>query len=355
MRKLLASIEYHPAIIRLLHWEYWSFSAVYTLIFPVWFFLCFRARSFFFFSASNPSIENGGFLNESKKDIYHIMPPQLSPVTAFFPLSKNAEEVIAELEKRKMDFPLIGKPDIGGRGRGVKVLKSHEDIRNYVENAPFDYHIQEFVPYPKEVGIFYYRIPGDSRGRISGIVRKEFLSVRGDGKRTIRELLRYDKRAILQAESLETMYRERLNEVLPAGEQMILVPYGNHARGALFKDDSHLIDEEITDMIDRLCKQVENFYFGRLDIRYNTWAELKKGLHFSVIEVNGAGSEPTHIFDPKHSLFFAWKEIIRHWMILFKISRINHSKGYPYLSFQDGVNMFREDKAISKKLAAMPE
>jgi hypothetical protein len=95
------------------------------------------------------------------------------------------------------------------------------------------------------------------------------------------------------------------------------------------------------------------FYFGRLDIRYNDWEELKQGKNFSVIEVNGAGSEPTHIYDPAHSLFFAWKEIIRHWYILWLISRQNHKKGHPYLTLKEGISMFREDKVWSQKLEAM--
>ena len=348
-------ILHRPFFIKLFNWEYWSFGTVYALLYPIWILLCLRARSFFFFAASNPSIQNGGFLNESKKDIYAIMPPDLSPKTAFFSLPANADMVLAVLNSEGLRFPLIGKPDIGGRGRGVKALKDEEDVKAYVRNAFLDFHIQEFVSFKNEVGIFYCRFPDQPRGTITGIVRKEFLSVTGNGRNTMRELLLKEKRAILQIESLQRMYGQELDAVLENGTKKTLVPYGNHARGAKFLDASHLIDEELTETIDRICKQVQSFYFGRLDIRYNTWDELKKGINFSVIEVNGAGSEPTHIYDPSHSLFFAWKEIVRHWLILWRISRANHKKGYPYLSFRDGVKMFREDKLISQKLAAMPE
>jgi hypothetical protein len=344
-----------PFFIKLLNWEYWSFTTVYALLYPVWILLCLRARSFFFFAASNPSIENGGFLNESKKDIYTIMPPHLSPKTVFFSLPSNADFVIGELKKQGLRFPLIGKPNIGGRGRGVKALRDENDVRVYVQNAFLDFHIQEFVAFKNEVGIFYCRYPDRTEGEITGIVKKEFLTVTGDGKSTIRTLLEKEKRAILQMQSLERMYGDVLDSVLPEGEKKVMVPYGNHARGAKFLDVSHLIDEELTRMIDNLCRQVKDFYFGRLDIRYSNWEELKKGKNFTVIEVNGAGSEPTHIYDPRHSIFFAWKEIVRHWIILFRISRMNHRKGYRYLSFREGVKMFREDKIISQKLAAMTE
>ena len=350
---IIKRILHLPLFIRLLHWEYWSFTAVYFMIYPVWIFLCIRARSFFFFAASNPGIKNGGFLNESKKEIYGITPYHLQPKTVFFSLPTNTDFVLSELRRKGMSFPLIGKPDIGGRGRGVKALMDESDVIKYVRFAFLDFHIQEFVSFKEEAGIFYYRMPDAEKGTISGIVRKEFLSVTGDGLSTIRKILSEDKRAILQSASLEKMYGTQLETVLPNGERRVLVPYGNHARGAKFLDDTHLVDGSLTCIIDTVCKQINGFYFGRLDIRYNTWEELKQGKNFSVIEVNGAGSEPTHMYDPKHSLFYAWKEIIRHWIILYKISRANHKLGHPYLTFKEGVEMFREDKLVSKKLAVM--
>lgn len=345
--------KHHPFLIRLFNWEYWSFGMVYTWIYPVWIFLCIRARSFFFFAAANPSIRNGGFLNESKKEIHDLIPPDICPPTVFFSLPANADFVVQQLKENNLYFPMIGKPDVGGRGRGVKALRDEAEVRTYVQNAFLDFHIQEFVPYKKEVGIFYYRYPDQERGCISGIVRKEFLSVIGDGKRSIRELLNDDPRAVLQLKALEAAYGNGLDVILQPGDEKIVVPYGNHARGAKFLDDSHLIDEELTSMIDNVCRRIPDFYFGRLDIRYQSWEELKQGKNYSIIEVNGAGSEPTHIYDPNHSIFFAWKEIIRHWKILWRISRMNHKRGYKYLTIKEGIAMFKEDKMHSEKLAAM--
>jgi len=346
---------YRPFFIRLFNWEYWSFNTVYFPIYIIWIGLCLRARSFFFFAAANPRIKNGGFLNESKKDICPFIPPCLHPRTLFFNLPADRDLVYCQLKDRDFRFPLIGKPNVGGRGRGVKILHNEADLKGYVDHATIDFHIQEFVNYEKEVGIFYYRFPDEDGGRISGIVRKEFLKVRGDGRSSIRELLMKEKRAILQLKNLKKAYGCFLENVLPEGEELILVPYGNHARGARFLDDSHLADEQLTLVIDRVCKQMPDFYFGRLDIRYRDWEELKQGKHFAIIEVNGAGSEPTHIYDPVHSIFFAWKEIIRHWVILWRISRRNHRKGIPYLSVREGIQMFREDKIWSQKLQAMSE
>ena len=344
-----------PFFIRLLHWEYWSFGAVYGCIYPAWIWLAIRARSFFFFAASNPSIKNGGFLCESKKDIHSIMDPDLYPATMHFDKGSLPGDVIQQLKDNHFKYPLIGKPDTGGRGRGVKLLENINDCAEYVKNANVDFHIQEFISYKNEAGIFYYRFPGETKGFISGIVRKEFLTVTGDGKASVKELLMKDERSLLQMESLGNVYGDYLETVLPAGEEKLLVPYGNHARGAKFLDDSHLADAQLVNVVNEICNQIDEFYFGRLDIKYNTWEELKQGKNFSVIEVNGAGAEPTHIFDPRHSIFFAWKEIVRHWFILNKISIMNHRKGVKYLTVKEGLRMFREDKEHSKKLLMMKE
>ncbi|HEX9512140.1 MAG TPA: hypothetical protein VF939_16730 [Puia sp.] len=348
-------LAYRPFFIRFLHWEYWSFNAVYIPIYFIWVGICLRARSFFFFAAANPTIRNGGFLNESKKDIIPLIPMAIHPRTFFFASPVDGESALQQLKEQEFRFPLIGKPDVGGRGRGVKVLRCESEIKEYAARATLDFHIQEFVPYKKEVGIFYYRYPGEKTGRLSGIVRKEFLQVKGDGHSSIANLLQKDKRAILQRKSLEKMYGAGLEKILPEGETLELVPYGNHARGAKFLDDSHLIDSALTLVIDEVCRQIPEFYFGRLDIRYRDWEELRQGRHFVVIEVNGAGSEPTHIYDPAHSLLFAWKEIVRHWIILARISRSNHQRGVPYLSTKEGIQMFRENKVWSEKLEAMRE
>ncbi|HEX4374165.1 MAG TPA: hypothetical protein VHZ50_12765, partial [Puia sp.] len=100
------------------------------------------------------------------------------------------------------------------------------------------------------------------------------------------------------------------------------------------------------------CKSVPEFYYGRLDIKYNSWEELCEGKNFSVIELNGAGSEPTHIYDPKHSLFFVWKEVVRHWHLLFKISKMNaEQKKIKFMSTSEGLQMFRENSKYLKLIS----
>jgi hypothetical protein len=344
-------ILYQPFFIRLFNWEYWPFNVLYGPLFLFWFFLCFKARSFFFFNTSNPSIKNGGFLMESKMGIYDLIPPEYYPATLYFESTISSQNILATIRHRKLRYPLIGKPDIGMKGMMVKKLENEDDVVAYATNSKVDFLVQEFVPYQNEVGIFYYRYPNEEKGHISGIVKKEFLTVTGDGVSRVEQLLFRDKRAVLQLPVLKKTEKDKMNMVLKNGEELILVPYGNHVRGAKFLDDSQLIDDELTNTIDSICKKVNGFYFGRLDIRYNSWKELKQGKNFSIIELNGSGSEPTHIYDPGHSVFWAWKEIIKHWRILYRISKLNHQlQKAPYMTTRTGLDMFKQNIVYMKLL-----
>ena len=104
-------------------------------------------------------------------------------------------------------------------------------------------------------------------------------------------------------------------------------------------------------MIDQLAKKIEGFYYGRMDIRYESIELLREGKNFMIVELNGSGSEPTHMYDPKHSVFFAWREISRHWYLMCKISMINHAKGIPYMTRAEGLAMLKANAALVKKIS----
>lgn len=335
---------------KLTHWEYWPFDVVYIPMYFVWFYYAAKARSFFFFNAANPRIKNAGFLMESKKEIYDIIPEQYIPKTLFFKNGTAGEAILQAVAASGISFPCIAKPDIGGKGRGVEKIYASEDIAKYAGKINMDFLVQEFIPYPEEVGIFYCRMPNMPDGFITGIVAKEFLIVKGDGVSTLTQLIEKDPRYHFQLSALQKIYGDGLNEVLEKDEVKNLVPYGNHARGAKFIDVSHWADEIFTKSFDHVCKQIPEFYFGRLDVMYSNFEDLKAGKNFSIIELNGAGSEPTHIYDPGHSLFFAWKEIARHFKLLCTISIINHKRGFKYLTVKEGMQMFKENKAVMKTL-----
>ena len=353
MKKLFNTITYHPFFIRLMHWEYWPFHVVYGLIYPIFIWYMIKARSFIFYSASNPTIENGGFLMESKKKIYDLIPDAYKPFTLYYEAGTEYEYILQEIHQHQLAYPLIIKPDIGGMGKGVMKVNNNHELKTAILKFPFAFIIQPFIYFEKEIGLFYVRYPNQTKGKITGIVDKDFLKVKGDGIHTIKELLLQNKRYVLQMDAVQKLCASKLHIVLKKDEEEVLIPFGNHARGSLFLDATHWVDENFENNFDAICKQIDGFYYGRLDIKYESLELLKQGKNFSIIELNGAGSEPTHIYDPKHSLFFAWKEIIRHWKMLYEISMLNKKGGIEFMTFADWRLMFKNNATYQKKLATL--
>ena len=85
----------------------------------------------------------------------------------------------------------------------VERINSEDDIDKYLLKMKFDFIIQELVDLPLEYGIFYMRFPHHEKGVVTSIVMKEMLSVTGDGKSTLQELILNKDRAKLQWQKLK--------------------------------------------------------------------------------------------------------------------------------------------------------
>ena len=323
---------------------------LYIPIYFQWAYYALLERSIFFFNATNPTIKNGGFVMESKKEIYDLIPQKYYSKTALVVSSSSYGAILEILKKSHIQYPFIAKPDIGLRGSAVQKIEDEQQFQRYCEKAKFDFLIQDLIPYPNEIGIFYVRYPNEQIGRITGIVGKEFLIVEGNGEDSIERLIKKNPRFEMQLQTLAVEYGTKLQQILPIGEKINLVPYGNHARGAKFIDKSSWISPKLTNALNNICLQIDGFYFGRIDIMYNTISELEDEKNFSIVELNGSGSEPTHIYDPKHSIFFAWKELSRHIKYMYEISVLNQKNGHPFLSFKDGMEQLRLHRLQSRKI-----
>ncbi|MFK5957395.1 MAG: D-alanine--D-alanine ligase [Lutibacter sp.] len=338
---------------KILHWEYWNINVVYFPIYFYWIFLSIKAKSLGFFNASNPRIKNGGFAMESKKEIYDLIPKKYIPETLFFKENETVKNILNTIHNSNIQFPFIIKPDIGLQGLRVAKIETVEELKVYLKKATYNFIIQEFAQFPLEIGIFYYRMPNETKGKITGIVYKDFLIVEGNGIHSIEELITQNPRFALQLDALRLKFGNQLKEILQKDEKRNLVPFGNHVRGCKFTDVSDWITDELTETFNTICTQIPDFYFGRLDIMYHSRKDLEKGKNFYIIELNGAGSEPTHMYDPKHSIFFAWKEIIKHYNILYKISAFNHQKGYSYLNMNRCRQMVLDNKTLTNHLKSI--
>ena len=343
-------MKFTHRLYKILHWEYWSVYSIYLPLFPVWLYCACKARTLLFFHGANPSIKYGGMAMESKKEIYDLIPENWIPKTIFASSENHFKDILIRFKSQEIEFPIIVKPNIGLKGLGVVEIKNLVELENYHKNNDYDFLIQEKINFKNEVGIFYHRFPDEKKGKITGMVKKEFLSVKGDGKKTLKDLVMENPRSAYQIKAVEQQMRNEMQKIIPENEVIILVPFGSHTRGAKFIDISTEITEKLEQKIDEICTKVNGFYYGRLDVMYENMELLKNGENFKIIEINGSKSEPTHMYDPKHSLFFAWKEITKHWEIMAKISRKNHQAGFPYLNIKEGFSALKNNLIIEKKL-----
>lgn len=354
--RLLCCMQVHWRLFwyKLTHWEHWSFGAVYGPILWYYGWLALRARSFFFFSAANPDMENAGFVMESKYRIYQQLPVGTYPPTWLLqPGPVNEQQPPWAEAIAKLGYPLIAKPDIGARGRGVVLIKDETMLRRYHAAMPVPYLLQQVIPYTEEVGIFYVRMPGQPQGRITGIVQKEMLHVTGDGIQTVAQLMAQHPRVRLYAQHLQLL-PEQAGQVLPAGQVLQLSDVGNHARGARFIDASHRNNAQLEEVINKWALQLPQFHYGRLDLRFKSWEDLYAGQHFMVVELNGAGSEPTHMYDSRYRLWHAWRIIIQHWRWLYRISVLQHQQGHAYMPHAEGRAMMQSVKKYDQLLGTFP-
>src|SRR4029078_10550062 len=86
------------------------------------------------------------------------------------------------------------------------------------------------------------------------------------------------------------------------------------------------------------------FYYGRYDIKCQSIEDLKKGRNFSILEFNGSGAEPNHVYNTGYSWFGALGVFLQHWKALYQISRYNRRQGIPAWSWSRGWRFLKEAK-----------
>ena len=336
-------------LIQFLNWEYWPWQIFY---FPVYFYflwLSIKSRSLFFFFNANPGIESGGMLIESKKKILDLLPEDLVPKTLYFNHPVSKDEVICEMESQSLHFPIIIKPDYGERGKRVEKIEDSVELANYLKINRLNVIVQQFITYPIELGIFYIRHPDKEKGKITSIVKKKLLFIVGDGTSNVKELIKKNPRALVQLKDLEKRHPDLMNLIPDKNEKIELVAIANHCRGTTFINGNELINSALTEVFNNIGKNIKGFYYGRFDIRCKSIKDLYNGKNFKILELNGAKSEPAHIYHPGFPISEAYKIVFEHWQEIYNIARMNRKSGIPYPSFREGWTIWKKYRLYSKK------
>ncbi|MCG9875063.1 MAG: VTT domain-containing protein [Leptospiraceae bacterium] len=328
--------------------EFWPIWIFYIPVIPYIALLMLRYKGFLTITCSNPGIENGGMAGESKSKILTQLPQEwIARFILIEPGSKVTEEAIL---LDGFQFPLILKPDVGERGAFVQKVQNYQELISILANVNVPTILQEFHPGPFEIGVFYYRYPRSAKGSIFSITNKIFPELICDGKSTIEELIYQHPRYKFQATTFIENNLLQLNEIPPTGEIRRIGILGNHIQGCLFKDGSHLITRELEERIDEISKHFTGFNFGRYDLRYTNEDELKLGTNFQIIELNGAMSESTNLYDPDFTIFQAYSYLFAQWKHLFQIGYENRKLGAVPITYWELYNTLKRHFQYKEEL-----
>lgn len=330
--------------------EFWPAWFFYIPVGFYWVYLSIKYRSFGLPMTVNPNILLSGMVGESKIGILadagplaqsYILPfsvGERSSVAEGEQALHNCDESLAEQVENDLkqasalgvELPFVAKPDLGCRGAGVQVIRSDDELRQYLKSFPCQrqYMLQRLAPYAAEAGVFYQRYPNENTGRLSSITLKYMPYVQGDGSRTLASLILNDSRAKLLRDVYFEKNQDRLSWIPPKGEWVTLAFAGSHCRGSIFRDGNAFISAALTAKIDEIMQDFPDFHYGRLDIKFKDIESLMRGEDFVIIEVNGASSEATHIWDSRGRLRDAFATLLGQYRTLFEMGDLMRARGY---------------------------
>ncbi len=283
-------------------------------------------------TAVNPGYSRDGGLNEERKSELDARFPEDPSILRCVLIAPDptpharADSGASQIVSNPLlgGYPIIAKPDQGERGKGVRLLRDHNDLVRYCADHTEPFVLQRYHPGPIEVGILWIRHadtitePNSPAGFIYSINKKDFPEVVGDGKRSLRQLVLAHPRHRAQARMFVERLREQQHLIPEEGERVTLGSFGNHAQGAMFTDGADLITPELSAKIDSIAdgfrdEHGRGFDIGRFDVRCTSYEALMRGEDLGIVELNGLTSEPTNIYDPNRSLRWAWSTLLGYW------------------------------------------
>ena len=283
-------------------------------------------------TVANTGFELGGLLCTSKAAVFGLFGPNgRARLAEFVRVAAGPEAAVEALKlmaELGLGFPVVAKPDIGRNGLGVKVVRSARDLAAHLARFPRGegVMVQRFVDAPGEAGLLYLRRPGEARGRVTGVTLKRFPEVVGDGRATLRQLILADPRARVFAGTYLRRNLDALDEVPPRGARRALTSVGNHVRGAAFEDGGAHLTPALEAAVDRIAREIPGFHVGRFDVRYEDLRALRRG-EFVIVELNGAGAEPTQVWDPRRSVAGVYAGLLAQWRTVYRVGAENRRRG----------------------------
>lgn len=299
-----------------------------------WAWLSLRYGSATLPSAANPQITAGGLVGDTKSEYFRVMGPRALRQVAPFAMVKahgasSLAQALAAMDDAHLDFPIVAKPDLGWCGFGVRRVDDEAALADYLARFPASESVmlQRYLEEPGEAGIFYVRHPDAPRGHLLGILLRHYPQVTGDGVSSIAQLVASDPRLRHAVDNPLHECSFDAHAVPAAGHAVRLSLIGSTRAGGRYEDGSELGSDALLDTIEAIARDMPDFHVGRFDVRYATLHDLRLG-RFTIMEVNGAGSEAVHAWDPRYSLAQVYRMVFAKQRVLFALGAAQRARGH---------------------------
>ncbi|MEO5811133.1 MAG: hypothetical protein ABIU96_00705 [Rhodanobacter sp.] len=299
-----------------------------------WLWLGLRHGSVTLPSSANPHITAGGLVGDTKSEYFHCMGALARSKVADFVVvhahgAASLAAALAAMREANLGFPIVAKPDLGWCGFGVRRIDDAAALRDYLARYPHDaaLMLQQYLSEPGEAGLFYTRHPDQPAGRLLGILLRHYPQVVGDGTSTVAQLIKADVRLRRATHSPAHECSYTPEQVPAAGEIVRLSLIASTRVGGRYEDGSSHATVELTEAVEAVARDMPQFHIGRLDVRYLSLEHLRRG-QFTIMEVNGAGSEAVYAWDSKYSIREVYRMVFTKQRLLFALAAANRARGH---------------------------
>jgi hypothetical protein len=320
-----------------------------------WVWLSLRHRSLTLPSCANPALTAGGLVGEGKMEYLALMGAHARAATAITTsvdiVGPDAlADVQAAMARHGLGFPLAVKPDLGWCGFGVRRIDDLDALAHYVQAYPCGKRLvlQEWLGASGEAGLFYLRWPGEASGELFGVLLRHFPRVVGDGVHSVAQLMATDQRARRLGRDGASEPCCDVRRIPACGEVVRIASVSSTRVGGGYEDGTPHITAELIRAVDAIAGDMGDFHAGRFDVKYDDLAALQAG-RFRIIEVNGAGSEAVHAWDPRFSLRQAYGIVFAKQRRLFAIGSEMRRRGHRPVGFLALLRHWLHQRALIRR------
>ena len=275
--------------------------------------------------ATNPWITNWWFIWETKRESLKYIDPKYLPRTIFWEKDIYIESIIWLIKAKNISYPLIVKADIWEKSQKIKIINTERELINIQNNNRWDLLIQEYIQTKSEYWISYAKMPNQKNWSVIGITQRKLLDLTWDWRKTLEQLVIDNDRAIRYIKILKKQNANIRNTIIEKWEIMRVMPFGAHSRGTIFYDNSDLISNKLSYIIDKISESMPGFYIWRYDIKADSINDIENW-RFWILEVNGIWGIPAHMYDPNNSLIKWYSILFNYRNQAFEIAKNNIKK-----------------------------